>query len=55
VRCGLLGIVLLFSLMFGVGWLVLGAWARAAAALVTAVLALLLLRRVNSGRAYDTV
>jgi Na+/proline symporter len=50
-RSGATAIVLLFSLMFGVGWLVLGVWGKAAAALLAAAAALLVLRRVRAGRA----
>ena len=50
-RSGATAIMLLFSLMFGVGWLVLGSWGKAATALVVAAAALVLLRRVHAGRA----
>ncbi|UCC83185.1 MAG: Na+:solute symporter [Gemmatimonadota bacterium] len=49
VRSGALGIVLLFALMFGVGWLVLGSWGRGVAALGTAAVAFLLLARSHRG------
>jgi Na+/proline symporter len=50
-RSGATGIVLLFALLFGVGWLVLGVWLRAGIALALAVLAALILRRIAAGRA----
>ena len=50
-RSGATAIMLLFSLMFGVGWLVLGSWGKATTALVVAAAALVLLRRVHAGRA----
>jgi SSS family solute:Na+ symporter len=50
VRAGAVGIVLLFALMFGVGWLVLGAWARGAIALLLAIIAGAMLRRVAANR-----
>jgi hypothetical protein len=43
VRSGVLGIVLLFALLFGVGWLVLGSWGRGVAALALACVSFLLL------------
>ncbi len=45
VRSAIAGIVLLFALMFGIGWLVLGVWGRAVAASAVAVLAALMLWR----------
>ncbi|UCC48258.1 MAG: Na+:solute symporter [Gemmatimonadota bacterium] len=47
-RAGALGIVLLFALMFAIGWLVLGAWAKASLALAVAAVATLLLTRSRS-------
>ncbi len=46
-RAAGLGIVVLFALMFGVGWLILGPWPRAALALLIALLGVGLLRRVR--------
>ncbi len=55
-RSAALGIVLLFSLMFGVGWLVLGVWVRGVAASGVAVLAALALWRWNlAARSPSTV
>jgi Na+/proline symporter len=48
IRSGLIGIVMLFSLMFGLGWLVLGRWPHAAIALLVGGLAAALLRRHGS-------
>jgi hypothetical protein len=48
VSSALIGIVMLFSLMFGVGWLILGRWSQAAFAWVFAVLATAALRRRGS-------
>ncbi len=45
VRSGVAGIVLLFALMFGVGWLVFGLWLKATAAFVVAALASSMLGR----------
>ena len=50
VAAGAAGIVLLVSLMLGVGWAVLGEWTRIAAAAPVAVLAGLALRRVSVRR-----
>ncbi|KPK81747.1 MAG: sodium:proline symporter [Gemmatimonas sp. SM23_52] len=50
-RAGALGIVLLFALMFAVGWLVLGAWLKGGAALAVAALAAPLLTRSRPRRA----
>jgi SSS family solute:Na+ symporter len=44
-RSGFIGIVLLFALLFGAGWLVLGALGRGIAALGVAALAIVLLMR----------
>jgi SSS family solute:Na+ symporter len=49
-RAGALGIVLLFALMFAVGWLVLGAWLKAGAALAVAAVAAPLLTRTHGRR-----
>ena len=49
-RAGALAIVLLFALMFAVGWLVLGAWLKAGAALAVAALAAPLLTRSHGRR-----
>ncbi len=54
IRSGLLGIVMLVALMFGVGWLVLGYWGKAAVAAPLAALALALLRRSRRGRTAGT-
>jgi len=48
IRSGLIGIVMLFSLMFGLGWLILGRWPHAAIALFVGGLAAVLLRRHGS-------
>lgn len=50
-RAGALGIVLLFALMFAIGWLVLGAWVKAGVALGIAALATPLLTRSRSREA----
>jgi SSS family solute:Na+ symporter len=50
VRSGVLGIVLLFASLFGIGWLVLGPWVRGVAALGVAAVAFLLLRRSSVAR-----
>jgi hypothetical protein len=42
---------LLFSLMFGIGWLALASWGRSVMALAFAAVMLLLLSRVKAGRA----
>ncbi|HSG81999.1 MAG TPA: sodium:solute symporter family protein [Gemmatimonadota bacterium] len=55
VRSGVSAIALLFSLMFGVGWLILGSWSKAALALAVAIAALMLLRRIQQGRARPAV
>jgi Na+/proline symporter len=47
IRAGVVGIVLLFALMFGVGWLVLGAWAKGLAAVIVAGGAMMWLVRRN--------
>jgi Na+/proline symporter len=47
-RAGALGIVLLLALMFAIGWLVLGAWAKASLALAVAAVATPLLTRSRS-------
>jgi len=49
-RAGALAIVLLFALMFAVGWLVLGAWLKAGAALAVAAVAAPLLTRTHGRR-----
>jgi Na+/proline symporter len=46
VRSGIAAIALLFALMFGVGWLALGAWAKAAIAVAVAGAAFMRLRAV---------
>ncbi|MEE8551217.1 MAG: sodium:solute symporter family protein [Gemmatimonadota bacterium] len=51
VQASVCGIALLFALMFGVGFLVLGFWLKAGLALVVAALAGALLRHVGSRRA----
>jgi Na+/proline symporter len=51
VRSGLVAIGLLFSLMFGIGWLALASWGRSVMALAFAAVMLLLLSRVKAGRA----
>ncbi|UCC74592.1 MAG: Na+:solute symporter [Gemmatimonadota bacterium] len=50
VRSGIIGIVLLFALLFGFGWLTLASWGRAIAALVVAAVALVLLGRLGGRR-----
>jgi Na+/proline symporter len=47
IRAGVVGIVLLFALMFGVGWLVLGVWAKGLAAVIVAGGAMMWLVRRN--------
>jgi solute:Na+ symporter, SSS family len=54
VRSGVAGIVLLFALMFGVGWLVFGLWLKAAAAFVVAALASSMLGRERGARVRQT-
>ncbi|MEE9132579.1 MAG: sodium:solute symporter family protein [Gemmatimonadota bacterium] len=54
VRSGVTGIVLLFALLFGVGWLVFGLWLKAAAAFVVAALAASLLGRERGTRVRQT-
>jgi len=51
VSSGLIGVVLIFALMFGVGWLTLGSTAKGLVALAVAGVAGLALRRVAAGRA----
>ncbi len=50
VTSGVVGVVLIFALMFGVGWLVLGSGAKGLAAMAVAGVAGLLLRRVSAER-----
>ncbi len=52
-RSGVVAIVLLFSLMFGLGWLVLALWGKAFTALAISAVALLLLKRVRAGRVHQ--
>lgn len=51
IRSGVLGVVLLFALLFGTGWLVLGYGVKGLAAFVVAAAAGYGLRRVAAGRA----
>jgi len=51
IRSGILGVVLLFALLFGTGWLVLGYGVKGLAAFVVAAAAGYGLRRVAAGRA----
>ena len=51
IRSGILGVVLLFALLFGTGWLVLGYGVKGLAAFVVAAAAGYGLRRVAVGRA----
>ncbi len=52
-RSGVAAIVLLISLMLGIGWLVLGFWAKGAISCGIAGAAGLILRRVSSARTPD--